>query len=233
MYTYHEGLNNISDKVNLWKFMDLPKFINLLNGKMYFNRLNNFEDVYEGTYPNGNLTMRDEVYSPEERMSQATYDKLANKAQNNTYVSCFHNSKSETAFMWNIYGKEGGIAIKTTGKRLKESFSLTDEDIYIGKVSYIDYNRDYIPESNLLYLGTYKRKSFSAEKEFRCLVFDSENIKYGKKTGILIDVDLNQLIMGLYVSPYAPDYLTDDLNKILMEKGIRVKAQKSDLLKIN
>ena len=48
MYKNHSMLENIGGKMIRWKFMDLPKVLNLLNGKMYFNRLNNFEDKYEG-----------------------------------------------------------------------------------------------------------------------------------------------------------------------------------------
>ena len=50
MYKKHDQLPNTEGQDTLWKYMSLSKFINLLNGKIYFNRIDCFEDVFESTY---------------------------------------------------------------------------------------------------------------------------------------------------------------------------------------
>ena len=232
MYQEHPQLKNIGDNATLWKFMDLPKFLNILNGKLYFNRLNNFEDVYEGTYPKYNECNRDKMYADGTRIPEELYNQVMMIAQNHMYVSCFHNSRSETAFMWKLYGKDDGIAIKTTGKRLKASFDPSEEIVHISEVTYIDYNRSFMPEGNLMYLGTHKRKSFQAEKEYRCIVLDDKKIHDNEK-GLLIDIDLEQLFMGVYISPYAPDYMFADIKRILQDRGIKSDVRKSQLLTLS
>ena len=83
--------------------------------------------------------------------------------------------------MWKLYSENDGIAIKTTGKRLKKAF-MSEDDIYVSKVNYIDYSTCFLPENNIFFLATHKRKSFEAEKEYRCIIYNSK--KRGKKGSI-------------------------------------------------
>ncbi len=231
MYEEHSMLEGPKDNDRLWKYMSLPKFLNLLNGKLYFNRIDCFEDVFEGTFPQYNRLHRDEVYGGKCPITQKSYDGIVNHAKKNIYVSCLHKNENETAFMWKLYAGEDGVAFVTSFKRLKEAFHDEKKSIYISNVQYIDYEKEFMPESNIFYLSIYKRKSFSHENEVRCIYMNDEN-KSDKPTGILMTVDLEKLIEKIYVSPYAPQYLKGDIENILRSKGLSAEVVYSPLYTI-
>lgn len=215
MYKEHEQLPNSKGNDKIWKYMNLPKFLNLLNGNLYFNRIDQFEDVFEATYPEFNKRVRKGNGQP---IPRAFYDQVEEGAQNWFYVSCFHKSEQETAFMWKQYSEKDGIAIVSSIERLKQCFSNVKENIYICDVQYIDFDAEFMPENNIIHLALYKRKSFQAEQEVRCLYFDHPSYSaYNDQTGILFPVDLKQLISKVYISPYAPKYLEEDV-RILLTK---------------
>lgn len=207
MYKKNEQLFEPDENCTLWKYMSFSKFINMLKGKMYFNRLDNFEDVFEGRFPQYNAEHRIDLYG-KQILPKSTYDELEQLIKKYIYVSCFHKNEYETAFMWKQYADDDGIAIKTTLKRLKKSFHKTSEIINISNVQYIDYNSEFMPEGNALYLGLHKRKSFEPENEVRCIYlkkakFKEDSVDSSEKVidpneitphGEFIDIDLDILI---------------------------------------
>ena len=71
--------------------MDFLKFAYLIETKtLWFNRIDKFEDVYEGTYPYANAVLRPEVYGKGNVISEATYATMENYGRSRIYVSCFH-----------------------------------------------------------------------------------------------------------------------------------------------
>jgi len=189
--------------------MSFSKFASLicLSG-LWFSRLGEFEDVFEGTYPEANKRLRPEIYG-DDVIPQEVYD-LIEKESSSIFVSCFHANDYESAAMWSLYSKDEGIAIQTTAGHLKNSFSSYQRDIYLSAVEYIDYEKDFLPEGNSFYLATYKRKSFEHEKEVRCLYSDHyQNPQEKGNAGFNARVDLCKLVNKIYISPYAKPYLED------------------------
>lgn len=232
MYQEHSQLFNTQGNDKLWKYMSLSKFINLLNGRLYFNRVDCFEDVFECTYPTYNAEHRDDIYDT--HIGIETFDMIANIARKSTYVSCFHKNDYESAFMWKQYAGDEGVAIITTVDRLKESFRIEKNTIYICDVQYIDYSKEFLPERNIFHLSLYKRKSFIHENEVRCIFGDdTANPKYKGEKGILMNVDLKELIEKVYISPYAPRYMKEDVKNILLDKGLDIEVIYSPLYTIN
>lgn len=246
MYERHEQFFDLDEECTLWKYMSFSKFVNMLKGKLYFNRLDSFEDVFEGTFPKYNVEHRKELYGGE-IISKDTYDNVEHLAKNTIYVSCFHKNEYETAFMWKQYADNDGIAIKTTSKRLKESFHKTPKSIYVGVVQYMDYNKHFMPEGNIFNLALYKRKSFEPESEVRCVYWKTPESKTdladlsqpiidpNEKTpfGEDIDIDLGKLIEEIYISPYAASYIKENVELIINKFGISAKVIQSQLFKLN
>ncbi len=230
MYQEHELLFTPDEDAILWKYMSLPKFLNLLNGKMYFNRVDCFEDVFESTFPKYNELHRDEVYGGKCPIPKESFDNIVYHVRTHTYVSCFHKNAYESAFMWKLYAGEDGVAFVTSFKRLKESFQNERKPIFISNVRYIDYEKEFLPESNLFYLSIHKRQSFVHEDEVRCIYLS--DIKGDTPTGELITVDLKKLIEKVYISPYAPSYMRKDVEEILRSKGLNVDVINSPLYTI-
>lgn len=231
MYKEHEQLDSISDNLTLWKYMDFLKFVNILTtNQIWFNKIKCFEDVYEGTYPIANKAQRAEIYDGDPP-PQCIYDTTEEYERQRLYVLCFHNNEFESAAMWSLYAKDGGIAIKTTGEKLKKCFQNEQKNIYITPVTYIDYEKDFLPERNAFYLGTHKRKSFSHENEIRCMYFNQG--EFLDNTGVYININVLELIEEIYISPYAPAYMLDTVKTLVNTFGYDIPVIKSPLYTLN
>jgi len=56
VYQPHASLNTPGDDVKLWRYMDLSRFLHLLSEReVYFSKLREFEDKWEGVVPNSLL----------------------------------------------------------------------------------------------------------------------------------------------------------------------------------
>src|SRR5437870_10540134 len=147
-------------------------------------------------------------------------------------INSWHLSDYESAALWELYGTEAGIAIQSTINELKDSFARTDDTIWIGKVNYIDFNRDWMDEWNILEAFVIKRPSFFYEAEIRaitCLpddhigkkVFSKLDMEREKipisrqrfvdpteltKNGKYVKVHLEKLINMIYLAPSTTSY---------------------------
>lgn len=143
--------------------------------------------------------------------------------------------------MWKLYLESGGgVAIQSTFRRLAESFNSYEEnDVYIGKVQYIDYEKDTFPETSLFYPVLHKRKSFQHERELRAFIFNIPSKENGEidlslevfDKGAYIPVDLDVLIEEIFVSPTAEDWLKDLVESIVGKSDISKQVEHSSLSK--
>src|SRR5829696_1724635 len=102
----------------IWQYMELAEFVSMLHRKaLFFIKANKLRDPYEGLIPqfNNNMT-RGPDYNEE-----------------------------ESAAMWNSYSHENaGIAIQSTTTKLSKCFRDNNDDtIWIGKVQYLDFSKDW------------------------------------------------------------------------------------------
>ncbi|MDO4308458.1 MAG: DUF2971 domain-containing protein [Eubacteriales bacterium] len=224
-FTYKE-LQGVNENLIIWKYMSLSKFIQIiLTSTLWFNRLDNFEDVFEGVYPQGN---RRKIYYNNAEKSEKEINEIQKITRKKVYVSCFHINEYESAAMWKLYSSDEGVAIKLNMKSLKASFDAEEKRIYIERVRYVDFSRDFIPDNNIVHLALSKRKSFEHEKELRCIFYDYK-AKYSQQTGVSIKVDINELIKEVYISPYAPSYLKNQVEKISEIFGLKANVIRSPL----
>src|SRR5208283_5194086 len=109
-----------------------------------------------------------------------------------SFVNCWHMNEVESAAMWKIYStSKDSVCLQTTFARLRDV--LPEDDVYIGVVNYISYDRDMIPDDNGLWPLFHKRKSFEHERELRALW---SNIK---------NMDCNGPPSDVYPDDYHPD----------------------------
>lgn len=251
MYKKNHLFDTPPDDIMVWRYMDLAKFISLLEDEcLFLSRADKFEDPYEGLWPTKNI----EVYS------NASLSKSHKELKKHVLINCWHINEYESDAMWKIYSQnQQGIAIQSTVGKIKGSI-LCDMDIYIGKVKYIDFNEDFIefPPNPIktgkgVYYGTSgeffsaflnKRKSFAHEKELR-IVSDTLKIKRkGKEgvikineeivpTGINIKVSLIDLIEKIYLSPICPSWYFELIGKILKRYELdNIPLIQSEILKL-
>jgi hypothetical protein len=155
-----------------------------------------------------------------------------------TAINCWHLNNHESAAMWRLYLKSNeGIAIQTTYQKLRDSFSAAQEDIYLGQVSYIDYETDWIAPGNILNPFVHKRKSFEYEKEVRAVIMkwptdDQTGLDFSRNTiehGLLMPVDMDMLVERVYVSPDSPSWFTSLVSSVVQKYGFNYEVTQSHL----
>jgi hypothetical protein len=225
--------------VKLWRYMDLTQFMSMLEEKgLLFIRADRFDDKFEGTM---SRPLHDSLNAKSPWVTQAHIDVLQlNKGW--SFVNCWHMNEVESAAMWKIYStSKDSVCLQTTFARLRDA--LPKDDVYIGVVNYISYDRDMIPDDNGLWPLFHKRKSFEHERELRAVWSNIKNMDCkGPPNDAYPDdyhpdprgyvwkhVDLGALIENVYVSPTAGPWFRELLEKVLRRYGLNVPAHQSDL----
>lgn len=232
MIRTYTKIATLDDTLRIWRYMDFTKLANLvLTGKLWFNRIDCFQDVYEGTYPKQNIDILQKKIL---RVGGSNFrgGKIIEKSfRKRMYVCCFHQNEFESDAMWKLYAHSGGVAVKTDIGRIKRALEFSNQDITISRVKYIDFDSEGFLDNNVINLGVYKRKSFEYEQEVRLLFISEE--RDNPETGIPIQVNVNELLSEVYISPYAPSYLAPTLRAFLEKMNLNVPVIKSPLLDLN
>src|SRR5690606_30707697 len=108
------------------------------------------------------------------------------------------------------------------------------EEVVIGKVSYIDYQSDWMPEHDYALLYLHKRKSFEYEQEIRAIISNSLNsIHNGNakefENGVNIIVDIGKLVENIYLNPTMPQWIYNLIEGILAKYGLNIPLVQSRL----
>jgi len=215
--------------------MDLTKFLAIIIQKeLYFNRADNYEDIYEGELASGDKVILE---------SNPQLDMIIQR--DSTFISCWHENEVESAAMWKLYGGiDDAIAIETDLVRLRTSLPPRVE---IHKVKYIDYENNSIIRIcldehkglNVHDILTFKRKSFIHEQEYRAIYWKfpdrddlEEDMRWAHKKGINLSIDCSVLINKVHISPYASSLLEPIVNSILQKYDLdHIPVIKSKLYK--
>ncbi len=238
--TTHEVFKQPEDtNIRIWRFMNFTKFVSLISSKsLYLPQTSFFDDPYEGSYPKANFETDTKGKLNSIPSDIEDVSKWVRNFKQWTYVNCWHLNEYESAAMWKLYSTTSeSIAIETTYENLKQ---VLPEDVYLGKVKYIDYDKERLSTENLFEPFVTKRKSFEHEKEIRIvrqdlpleirdskpfLNMDKKNDRYG----ININIDLNKLIKTIHISPEAPNWFFDLVIEVIEKYDISCEVKKSDL----
>lgn len=226
----------------LWRYMDFTKFIALLeNRALFFARSDKLNDPFEGSFPKKNIKARYVNLHPEFEEVLLSLPSLMSEfwmqLKRFTLISCWHESNYESEAMWKLYASpNGGLAIKTRFDSFVKSF-VTEEKIHIGKVQYVDYDSDLIPEDDPLSPYLNKRKSFEHEQEVRAIV---QNVPTNQlielqddyDIGKYYEVDLNLLIQEVVVDPFTPEWFLELVNLVAQRYNLQAPINKSHLAEL-
>ncbi|HDX9701795.1 TPA: DUF2971 domain-containing protein [Bacillus thuringiensis] len=251
------GVNSdIEGNAKLWRYMDFTKLVSLVaDQSIYLRRSDEFTDVFEGVlFGYGVENAREDIEAMfseagcSERFIQKQLEKAeevandvierAERNRKNVFINCWHLNEYESAAMWGLYLKSNeGIAIQTTFDKIKRSLNVCKEDVFIGKVKYIDHTK----HKNLIesYLEPFftKRISFKHEQEVR-LVYaltphHEEYVENSEEIGKNIQVNLADLIERVYVSPDAAPWFVDVVKVVLEKFNIDAEVIHSKLYELN
>lgn len=211
----------------LWRYMDFTKFVSLIDKKgLFFAQSDKFDDLFEGSYSYVNKKYRDTIQKQIAKYKNTDIADISTMIKNirkRVFINCWHMNEIESAAMWKLYSKTNeSVCIQTTFKKLKNNF---EDNINIGMVQYVDYNTNWIPESDPLAPFFFKRLSFSHEQEVRLLVYD-EKID---KPGVTIPIDIQKTVERIFISPEAPKWFRDLTESILKLYKLKIDVIKSSL----
>ena len=278
MHEFHPTFRPPSDTDGkIWQYMELAEFVSMLHRKaLFFVKANKLRDPYEGIIPQFNNVMTSSGYDGmEEKKNSQSQEQSMQPIQRPpqtmlqqfqlyrelVLINPWHYNEYESAAMWNLYSHENaGIAIQSTTRNLSECFKNNYEDtIWIGKVQYLDFSKDWLDEwNNIFQAFVTKRKSFEYENEIRAITCLPDNhvssewiIKTSNKEkvssfkprfvnpreltdkGKYVSVDLQILIEKVYIAPYAEAWFKEVLESLLSKYELNATVTKSDLYTIS
>lgn len=230
----HTSFPQPEDKqMKVWRYLSLSKFLDFyLTGSLYFSRVDLLEDKCEGTYtktttginfPRINISSGLELTSEE-------YTKRQRQA---IHVNCWRLDNFESEAMWKIYcPNNAGLAIQTTYSKLADS--LPDGNrLFIGQITYLDYEADLINRGNNMNAAMHKRKAFDHEKEVRVVqhtlnYMNDHNLPL-PEAGVLVPTRLFERIDNIYVNPYSDEWYFDTIKKLFTKLEITIPLKWSDI----
>lgn len=234
MYKQHRSFKLPSKKTTIWRYMSFGQLSWLLSqGKLYFSRLDQHEDGWEGFMPR-NWSKGNSRY-----------------IRFTAYINCWHMNGCESDAMWKCYGNPYGetVAIKTTVGKLIRALEKSPIDTFIGE---IDYTEMESSATNLYTPVLCKRKAFNHEQELRlcvssdscdnpsgfspviqhadalgCQITETELLKAAGGKGLCVSVDLTQLVKEIVLCPNRKPWLKEAVEYVVQSKPPRVRITES------
>lgn len=212
--------------------MDFTKYVAFLDSNsLFFSRSDKFEDPYEGATSRFNVKIRPEVYK---EIPEPNRTNMLNQISNFTkslrewvFINCWHMNENESAAMWKLYAYSNeAIAVQSTYQKL---FDCLPPETYVGIVKYIDYEKDWLPESNAFYPFIHKRLSFQHEQELRAVIQELKPGVPNFESGRLVKVDIQNLVEKIYIAPTAPNWFLSLAKNVTQKYGFDVDVSSSSL----
>lgn len=212
----------------IWRHMDYMEFISLLTKRaLHFAKASTLPDLFEG------------ALTPDPRRPDEELAKTQSRLRKTTFLNCWYEGEEESAAMWER--KPNGVAIKTNLTGLSRGIRVVPGmHIYIGRVTYIDYEKDAAPLDNWFSHFLLKRTNYSHECEIRAMARAMK--RAGQKRddlplelvpphapGLYVDVDLGVLIEQVVASPFTLDYVFEALESVASAYGLDCPITRSTL----
>lgn len=226
----------------LWKYLDVIKFLTLVNGELYFARADKFKDKYEGAIPKQNylhfadmyrrakLNHRDSTneadtniemnYSRKglpkgiEKDIRKEFFRKFNERKKKVAISCWHLNESESAAMWEIYSRAGqGIAICTTLQKLHKIKKPHGYEMEMFKVEYIDFDKTFDTGFTDYELLPFKNKRKEFEYEHEFRIMLYQKNRENTREGGEPETEAE------YINRTGTDIITVDNSNSVNQKG--------------
>lgn len=232
-----EGIVSPPKEMTLWRYMDLPKLISILESRsLFFATPATFDDPFEGSIPAATADLRDAILQEtgNEHFSSEWVQQTHKDVRRFVAISSWYSSEDESVAMWKLYGRVNeAVAVRSDVSRLIRALEQTERSIVVGAVQYVSYATGLIATMTLLSPLFTKDISFRHECEVRALVqphgtdsLDGEGIQDG---GLSVPVDVEMLIEGIYVSPTAPIWFARVVESVLEKFGCKAPRRQSRL----
>ena len=217
----HQCFPQPTDRTSqVWRYLPLSKFISLLHSsQLHLSRVDLLNDPHEGSLPGPLVLARNNHFDEMGRSEMGNlFARLNQKVRQACYVSCWALSPFESEALWRLYATNAdGIAIQTTYQALIDVIE-PDNEIFMGKVTYLDYDAEGFPINYLYYPVMHKRRAFAHENEVRLVKVLNDHIDHDGPPGpanITVPVNLDNLVHAIYVTPYARPWYVDTVAAVV------------------
>ena len=250
VYWWWEADKRVESGTKLWRYMDLAKFLDLLESRtLFFARADKLGDPFEGASgiserkgewdrfyldhfrtvvrhpPEGHTALSDEEVEEHAQRLLRSISAMAENDRRTNFVSCWHANTGESEAVWRLYCPPGvpGVAIETTSDRLFGSFTSTCR-VKLGQVQYVDFRRSFAGVHDRIFC---KRKSLSHEAEVRAVTTAHLN---DERIGLLVAVDVEALSVSVIPSPFAPPWFEELVRSLVRRYALELPVRRSELL---
>jgi hypothetical protein len=144
------------------------------------------------------------------------------------FANCWHKNSDENIDFWGNYKGEPTIAINTTVGSLVKSVYQNREHLYLCNVQYFNDGQQ-IPHQNGFYQASHKHIRFNFEAEVRLLYWCTQTAEYKRQPleDYRINVDLNELIKEVWLSPFNDDAQNREVQELVKIHGLNAELKKS------
>jgi hypothetical protein len=246
MYGEHDVFKTPPDPTIIWRYTTWGRLCDVLaKNALFFARATVFDDPWEACYPEHQYTLESTAEkwahlvqgSPETlaHMHEQTLRQLRlfDEGRHENGVSCWHMAAGESDNHWRIYGRnDEGVAIRSTIGKLKLALeACRDRIVYIGGVSYIDFDTAFVPEGNGFWPIVHKRLAFRHDQEVRAVVWEGERlaVPFGER-GVYVPIDVAALVEEVVLSPLAAPSFVEPVTETIRRFALTCPVRRSELL---
>lgn len=233
MYQAHEAVESPPLEAKLWRYMSFTKLISLLEKQaLFFARLEELGDPFEGSITAVTAQQKEAVFrevAGDEIVPQVREQikEVRRYRQSRILVNCWHESENESTLMWRTYANKG-VAVVTTAERLINSL-VGVETVYIGRVRYMNYDREWMDEKFIHTPALHKRRSFAHEQEVRALMVLQKGGLANTRRGLYYPIDVESLLQQVVISPLMPEWEAELVESLLVRYEIPSPVVQSQL----
>jgi len=235
--------SKLKTKDFLWRYIDLHKLLDLASNKyLYFNRLDQYNDPFEGITrnliaqrhiakkpPPTNPAIPLEVVEANRKQSEATLENYEVQSQikrKTQFANCWIKSTRESNAMWNLYSNKDSIALKTNAHDLVKYFETNIKlqpllhpkfEFICGSVTYCMLNPiDLFEKVTLPRYSAFKKDvSYDYEKEFRFLIATPKDVADDNPKFIRLDITPSFFeLMDIVCHPEMPTWKFKNVESI-------------------
>lgn len=238
-YLQRNEIETPPDDTIVWRYFKLHHFLRTLKSKsIYFAPICKYfeDDPWEAAIPKSGLEWRHKMLVEADKKGEAKLQKAFQEIlkiegwrvryTKAVKANCWHISNSESEAMWKLYiGSNDGVAVKSTVGRIKSAISESEQQIFIGKIKYIDYEEAEFNDVQWFDFCFHKRQAFKHENEMRLAFVNSSDImiKTTNPSSIEVPSEMDSLVNELYVSSTRED-LRSEIVAALRESGLNKKV---------
>jgi hypothetical protein len=208
---YPDQLEPEDQNAVIWRFMDLPKFRDLMtSSELYFCRADLLNDTHEGLPPQEYLATWGlhplDIWDRRELTNTIGSDA---QFREGFYVSCWHLFSSETYKMWKEYGQ--GVAVASRYSMLKSALNVMSDRAYLGMIRY-GPTRLIGERANIFRYITTKRWQYAEEREVRAFLWIMD-----PHAGINRHIDEHNNVHPMPLTPPPPEVLKGHRRKVELQ----------------